>query len=132
MSFTDAIKSVFSHYATFSGRARRSEYWWWALFAGLVGIVLEAPFLATQKPALILPYLLWTLVILLPNLALVSRRLHDTGRSFWWIWIALVPLVGAIVLLVFAVTDSQGDNKYGPSPKYPASPAPVADASVQA
>ena len=132
MSFTDAIKSVFSHYATFSGRARRSEYWWWSLFAGLVGIVLETPFLITHKPAFGMIYALWALATLLPNLALISRRLHDTGRSFWWVWISLVPLVGAIVLLVFFVTDSQSDNKYGPSPKHPGSPAPLADAPVQA
>jgi uncharacterized membrane protein YhaH (DUF805 family) len=66
---------------------------------------------------------LYSLAIILPGLAVAARRLHDTGRSAWWLLIGLVPLVGPIVLLVFFVQDSQpGSNQYGPNPKESAPP----------
>ncbi|WP_405429614.1 DUF805 domain-containing protein [Micromonospora sp. NBC_00617] len=122
MSFIDAIKSVFSQYVGFTGRARRSEYWWFALFSILVGIVT-----AILDNALGLTFeggstgfigLVAYLVLLLPSLAVAVRRLHDTDRTGWWLLIGLVPLVGAIVLLVFFVSDSKpGANRFGASPK---------------
>jgi uncharacterized membrane protein YhaH (DUF805 family) len=115
MSFADAVRSVFSKYVTFSGRARRSEFWWFALFAGIVYIV--AGIIDSAIGNQVLGYLVG-LALLLPSLAVTVRRLHDTGRSGWWILIGLIPLIGAIVLLVFEVQDSQpGTNSYGPSPK---------------
>ncbi|MEO7259715.1 MAG: DUF805 domain-containing protein [Jatrophihabitantaceae bacterium] len=115
MSFADAIRTVFSKYATFSGRARRSEFWWFALFLVIVNIVLRILDRAMDNPVL---GLIVGLALVLPSLAVTVRRLHDTGRSGWWILIGLIPLIGAIVLLVFECQDSQpGSNKYGPSPK---------------
>jgi uncharacterized membrane protein YhaH (DUF805 family) len=115
MSFMEAVKAVLTNYVGFSGRARRSEYWWYMLFyvivvivASVIGGMINFPLLAV----------LVELALLLPNLAVAIRRLHDTGRSGWWLLIGLIPLVGAIVLIVFCVQDSQpGQNKHGPSPK---------------
>ena len=116
MSFTDAISDGFSKYVTFSGRSSRAAYWWWALFgflAVLVGYVLDAV-LGTM-----FIYLLVALVLLLPNLAVTIRRLHDTGRTGWWVLIALIPFIGSIVLLVFMLLPSEGPNKHGTGPDTP-------------
>jgi uncharacterized membrane protein YhaH (DUF805 family) len=106
-------------YAVFSGRARRKEYWLFTLFAALIYVVLLAVALATHgSPAMIGVAGLVELALLLPAWGVTVRRLHDTGRSGWWILFGIVPLVGAITLLVFYCTDSQaGANKYGPNPK---------------
>jgi uncharacterized membrane protein YhaH (DUF805 family) len=122
MSFTTAIKSVLSQYVGFSGRARRSEYWWWALFTALLGVVAAVldTALGTNMDGSTTGVigLIVELAILLPSLAVLVRRLHDTDRSGWWILIALIPIVGAIVLLVFAAQDTKpGPNRYGESPK---------------
>lgn len=107
MGFFGAIKSVLGNYANFSGRARRSEYWWWFLFT----------LLWCWIPIL---NILLALVFFIPALAVAIRRLHDTGRSGWWILLAFIPLIGAIVLLIFYCTDSQsGENKWGANPKEP-------------
>jgi uncharacterized membrane protein YhaH (DUF805 family) len=109
-------------YAVFTGRARRAEFWYFNLFMFLLSIVvmfldwvlgLSKAFGGLGALAVILG-----LATLLPSLAVTVRRLHDTGRSGWFIFIGLIPLVGAIVLLVFYVQDSQpGENEYGPNPK---------------
>ncbi|WP_203292496.1 DUF805 domain-containing protein [Maricaulis parjimensis] len=115
MGFVDAVKSGFSNYVNFQGRARRSEYWFWILFTFLLGVV------AGIIDGIIGTYLLGglaTLATILPSIAMGVRRLHDTGRSGFWMFIALIPLVGAIVLIIFYVGDSEsGSNKYGPNPK---------------
>ena len=117
MSFTDAIQSVFSQYANFSGRARRSEYWYFFLLTMLVEFVLSLLSVVLGDLAVILSGI-WGLAVLVPTLAVVWRRLHDTGRSGAWYFIFLVPLVGWIILLVFLCQDSQPDmNQYGPNPK---------------
>lgn len=107
---------VLRNYAGFTGRARRSEYWWFALINALVAValtVLEGIVGGTQVVSG-----LYTLAVLVPGLAVSIRRLHDTGRSGWWLLIGLVPLVGGIVLLVFLLLDSEpGVNRWGPSPK---------------
>jgi uncharacterized membrane protein YhaH (DUF805 family) len=122
MSFQDAVRTCLQQkYVDFSGRARRSEYWFFVLFyviVRLVANIIDAiigtrGFAGNQG-------LLGTLValaLLLPGLGVGVRRLHDTGRSGWWLLIGLIPLVGAIVLIVFFVQDSQPDNQYGPNPK---------------
>ncbi|MBQ0982336.1 MULTISPECIES: DUF805 domain-containing protein [Micromonospora] len=122
MSFIAAVKSVFSQYVGFTGRARRSEYWWFVLFTVIVSIVA-----AILDSALGLTFengttgfigLVVNLALLLPTLAVAVRRLHDTDRTGWWVLIGLVPIVGAIVLIVFFVSDStHGANRFGPSPK---------------
>lgn len=109
---------VLKKYAVFSGRARRKEYWMFYLvncvIGALIGIIEVMAGMSPQSALTIL----YSLVILIPSFAVAVRRLHDTGRSGWWLLIALVPIVGAIVLLVMVVQDSQpGDNQYGPNPK---------------
>ncbi|MEQ4303983.1 DUF805 domain-containing protein [Plantactinospora sp. B6F1] len=129
MSFTAAVRSVLSQYVGFGGRARRSEYWWFFLFSILVGIAtsildsaLGTDFEGSSGSGGLLN-LLASLALLLPSLAVAVRRLHDTDRSGWWILIGLIPLVGAVVLLVFFVQDgTPGPNRFGPSPKYDAVP----------
>ena len=147
MSFGQSVKSVFRQYATFSGRARRSEYWWFYLFSSLVSlpgsIIFTIAYFAALIPAMsdnsyadgtlrddwyqdinsglliggAVPMILVGLALFVPGLALMVRRLHDTGRSGWWYFIAFVPL-GSYVLLVFMFFDSQPyDNIYGPDPK---------------
>lgn len=117
MNFIEAVKSVYSNYVNFQGRARRSEYWWWYLFYLIVYIILAViDSMIFGQPAVLAG--LFALGSIIPAIAVGVRRLHDTGRSGWWLLIALIPLVGAIVLIVFYVMDSQpGVNKYGPNPK---------------
>ena len=114
MSFTDAIRDGFSKYVTFSGRSSRSAYWWWYLFGVLVLVVSLAIDYALGAGGIL--YVLVALAMLLPNLAVLVRRLHDSGRSGWWILIALVPLIGAIVLLVFTLQGSDPPNQWGNGP----------------
>ena len=110
------MRSALTQYATFTGRARRSEYWWFALFnlgLSMVAAVLDAVVGATIFELAV------ALGLLVPSFAVFVRRLHDIGRSGWWLLIGLVPLAGAVILIVFACTDSErGANQWGPSPKY--------------
>lgn len=116
--YLEALKK----YAVFAGRARRREYWFFVLFSILISIVLAVidHMTGTLSPTADLGLLsgIYALAVLVPSIAVSVRRLHDTGRSGWWLLISLVPLVGGIVLIVFLVLDSQaGENKYGPNPK---------------
>lgn len=109
-------------YATFGGRARRKEYWFFLLVNVLVSIalVMVDVVLGTfeEVTGTGLVGKLYALAVLLPSLAVTVRRLHDTDRSGWWVLIGLVPLLGAVVLLVFTLLDSQpGSNRFGPNPK---------------
>lgn len=109
MGFIEAIKTCFGKYATFEGRARRSEYWFWTLFCFIVGCLLGW-----------IPVLGWliSIALFLPGIAVAVRRLHDIGKSGWFYLLILIPLIGAIVLLVFYLQDSQpGENEYGKNPK---------------
>jgi uncharacterized membrane protein YhaH (DUF805 family) len=107
---------VLKNYVGFSGRARRTEYWMFELFNIIAVVVLLI--LALAVHALLFLYVLYGLAVLLPGLAVTFRRLHDTGRSAWWILIGLVPFVGPIVLLVFTcLPGTPGPNQYGPDPK---------------
>ncbi|GMA18211.1 DUF805 domain-containing protein [Arsenicicoccus piscis] len=123
MSFTDAVKICFNKYVDFTGRARRSEYWWWVLFTTVLGIVaglldqlLGTDYSNSSGGGIV--QTITSLAVLLPSLAVLARRLHDTGRSGWWMLIGLIPVIGWIVLLVFTVSDSNPQaNQYGPNPK---------------
>ncbi len=150
VGFGEAISRGFSNYANFSGRASRSEYWWWALFnfilflipgilmaMGLVGAassasyydsyygyhsntdIYEGLFFGTGLTGLII-YAILALVLIIPNLSITWRRLHDIGRSGAWYLLCLVPFlnyVWSIVLLVWYCTASKPfDNQYGPVP----------------
>ena len=123
MPFQDAVRICLQRkYVDFTGRARRSEYWFFFLFtvlAGIVGGILDGIFRLRGGPYGSTGPIqgLTQLALLLPSLAVGARRLHDTGRSGWWLLIALIPVVGWIILLVFFVQDSQQDNQYGPNPK---------------
>lgn len=113
--------AVLKKYAVFSGRATRSEYWYFALFNIIVSVVLalvDSLIGTGGSESLGILSGLYSLAVLLPSLGVAIRRLHDTDRTGWWLLIGLVPLIGIIVLLVFFIQDSQpGDNKYGPNPK---------------
>ena len=109
-------------YATFSGRAQRAEYWYYTLFYILIYLGLSAIDSVTgtfdAQAGMGLLSGIMGLALIIPTLAVCIRRLHDTGRSGWWLLIGLIPLIGAIVFLVFTVQDSTaGDNEYGPNPK---------------
>ena len=117
---------VLKNYATFSGRARRKEYWMFFLFnvlislglgvldvvAGTYSVEYETEFFSG----------LYSLLVLIPSIAVGVRRLHDTNRSGWWFVILLIPIIGVLVFLVFMCLDSQpGTNRFGANPKEVAS-----------
>ena len=114
--------AVLKKYAVFSGRARRKEYWMFVLFnfIFLIVAVLLDNLLGTNfgLGGYGWIYLLYALAVLIPALAVLIRRLHDIGKSGWWIFISLIPLAGEIWVLVLLATDSKpGQNQYGPNPK---------------
>ena len=116
MQFMEAVKSVFSKYATFSGRARRSEYWYFFLFCFIVNLVLSALIGAAEGLAFLST--LWSLATLVPTWAVSWRRMHDIGKSGAWYFIILVPIVGIILWIVWVCRDSEpGSNFYGDCPK---------------
>ncbi len=133
MSFFEAIRFNFSHYADFKGRAQRSQFWWWQLFvfivyailnvidgaanfhminmndiaAGQVGTFYGGGVLAT----------IWGLAILVPNIAVAVRRLHDRNMSGWWFLLNLLCCIGTIILFVwYLLPGTRGDNRFGPDP----------------
>nr|WP_255775647.1 DUF805 domain-containing protein [Microbulbifer sediminum] len=114
--------AVLRKYAVFRGRARRKEYWYFVLFNILISLVLGAVDSATgnfhPETGLGVVSGIYGLLVLIPSIAVTVRRLHDTGRSGWWFLLALIPVLGTIVLLVFMLLDSEaGRNEYGPNPK---------------
>lgn len=121
----DYYLSVWRNYAAFSGRARRSEYWFFALFNFLALIVLELIVAAAQtskNDGLIfltaLPCMLYLLASIVPSLAVTVRRLHDINKSGWWYFIAFVPFIGPIWLLILTcIEGTAGPNQYGRDPK---------------
>ncbi|MDO9416376.1 DUF805 domain-containing protein [Pararhizobium sp.] len=114
MTFVESVSTVLSKYVVFTGRASRSEFWWFVLFnlgVSIIAAVIDMGLGIQAVGALV------GLGLLLPGLAVSVRRLHDTDRSGWWLLILLVPLIGAIVLIVWnATAGTPGDNQYGPSP----------------
>ncbi len=109
-------KKYWSNYVNFKGRARRSEFW----YPELCNAVISAVLAILTKVVSLLGILggIFSLAVLLPSLSVMVRRLHDVGKSGWWVLVSLVPLVGGILLLVWCCTDSNpGENQYGPNPK---------------
>ncbi|HOI27311.1 MAG TPA: DUF805 domain-containing protein [Paludibacteraceae bacterium] len=103
------------NYATFNGRARRKEYWMFTLFNLIITLVLMGIDIALQLGYL---QIIYAVAVLLPSLAVSVRRLHDTNRSGWWLFIALIPFIGSIWLLVLMVIEGEHqENQYGPDPK---------------
>jgi uncharacterized membrane protein YhaH (DUF805 family) len=130
------IEAITQRYADFGGRARRTEFWFYTLFNFIIYMVLYVPWYwskLTSGTHSILPsgwalvlfgvWLIYCVALLRPTLSIQIRRLHDTGRSGWWVLLGYIPCVnfiGSFVLLWFFCEDSQpGTNQYGPSPKYP-------------
>ncbi|HEX2020805.1 MAG TPA: DUF805 domain-containing protein [Aurantimonas sp.] len=140
MSFTGAVQSALNQYATFRGRASRAEFWWFFLFAFLGNVVLGivdglivgpilgfSPFSGEGAQPL---GSLFSLAIFVPSLAVGARRMHDTGRSGWWLLVNLVPVVGWLIYLYFAIQPGEpAINAYGPPPPSEASAErpPIAD-----
>ncbi|HEX3293975.1 MAG TPA: DUF805 domain-containing protein [Solirubrobacterales bacterium] len=115
MTFAEAVRSGFDHYVKFDGRASRPAFWWWFLFGILVGI--GAAIIDAIIGSFGVVSGLAGLALLLPNLSVAIRRLHDTDHTGWWVLIGLIPIIGFIVLLIFYLRQSDpGENRYGPPP----------------
>ncbi|MBX9594582.1 MAG: DUF805 domain-containing protein [Roseomonas sp.] len=115
MNFPDAVASAFRNYATFAGRARRSEFWFFVLFTMLAQVI--AGIIDDAATGGILGAVL-TVVLLIPSIAVTARRLHDDGRSGWWQLLFLLPLIGWIILLVWYCQHGEtGPNRFGPDPR---------------
>ena len=119
MDFGQAIASGFQGYVRFAGRSSRSEYWFWVLFvliaAGIAGVLDAFLFPGSVKVGLI--RLIWTLAVILPGIAVSVRRLHDIGKPGWWYLLVLIPIIGWIILIVWACrSGDEGDNRFGANP----------------
>jgi uncharacterized membrane protein YhaH (DUF805 family) len=104
MTFGESIKTCFSKYADFNGRASRSEYWWWFLFL-VLGNVAAGLISETVNG-------LFSLATLLPTIAVGCRRLHDIDKSGWWQLLNFLPVIGWIVLLYWAVQEAREPNRF--------------------
>lgn len=118
MTFIESIQTCFSKYADFDGRASRSEMWWWVLFV----------FLASAAASMIgnLVSGLFSLAVLLPNIAVAARRLHDTNRSGWLQLVLLIPLIGWILMIYWCVQEAREPNRFGPPTSAAGTTAPAA------
>ena len=105
----EAYIKMFQNWSDFSGRSRRRDYW----LAFLVNFIISA----VLNQLIRVVAILYGLIVIVPGLALGIRRLHDIGKSGWWLLISLVPIVGVIVIIVFACYDSGPSNEYEPNPK---------------
>ncbi|MFF3023880.1 DUF805 domain-containing protein [Gottfriedia sp. NPDC057948] len=108
---------VLKNYAVFNGRARRKEYWMFFLFNAIITILLSILQSIADIDNLLTG--IYGLLTILPSLAVGARRLHDSGRSGWWLLIGIIPFIGTIILIIFFCLDSEeGDNRFGANPKY--------------
>lgn len=119
MDFGTAIRTCLRKYVDFSGRAARSEFWWWIL-AYIGGVVVATVFdVAAFRHSDALFSGIFALAVFLPTLAVTARRLHDTGRSGWWQLLWLIPILGQLVVLYWLTNPSEGPNRFGPDPLAP-------------
>ncbi|WP_151719147.1 DUF805 domain-containing protein [Gemmobacter serpentinus] len=152
MGFTEAVETCLKRkYATFSGRAARSEYWWFILFnyivmlviGGIAALIVTATLDSTTGAPSVIGYLFMgiaaivILALFIPSIAVAVRRLHDRNLSGWWylglVLVSLIPIIGSIVslvgsiamLVIFCLRGTPGDNKYGPDPLNPAGRADI-------
>ena len=120
VSFKEAVvRALTQNYCNFSGRASRSEYWWFYLFSCIVSWVVSiiVSLFSSDLSTMYIASMVVGLAFLLPSLGIAVRRLHDIGKSGWWMFISLIPLIGAIILIVWWCKDSQMEpNEYGPVP----------------
>ena len=120
MGFQEAVAACFRKYVTFSGRATRPEYWYFALFIFLASIglnIIDTMIFGTDYDDPSVFSGIFSLATLLPSISVSVRRLHDIGRSGWWWWLWLVPILGWIILIYWACQPGTGPNKFGPVPK---------------
>ena len=124
----DNYIKVLKKWDDFKGRSRRSEYWYFALANFVIGFIFQIVIKELASMTVTAVYVAYVLILIIPSLAVMVRRLHDIGKSGWMAFISLIPIVGAIWLLIlFARDGDSGDNKYGPNPKATVLPAqPVA------
>ena len=117
VTFKEAVERALKlNYCNFSGRASRSEFWWFELFNAILGMVIGIIFCWSEN-AMNIASGIMTLDLLLPNLGLSVRRLHDIGKSGWWIFLGFIPVIGGIILLIWWCKNSQMEtNEYGPVP----------------
>lgn len=118
MGLVEAVKTCFAKYSTFTGRATRSEYWLFALFNFLVIIFwlfITVIFAKDKSAAYLIMALsgISMLVLIVPGLAVGVRRLHDVGKSGWWMFVSFIPYIGGLILLYYMCKGSTGDNEYG-------------------
>ena len=114
MGFGEAVSVCFKKSFVWEGRASRAEFWWFELAQLLI---LVAAAIIDQIIGTGVLYIIAAIALILPAIAVLVRRLHDTDRTGWWFWIYLLPVIGRIVILVFTLTGGdEGDNKYGPNP----------------
>lgn len=116
MTPTLAVRTCFARYATFTGRAGRSEYWWFVLFVVLAGCLTARVDAVLGGRAVTTVLFLATVV---PSFAVSTRRLHDTGRSGWWVLLGVVPVVDVALLVFYVLAGQPARNAYGPSPGRP-------------
>ena len=120
----EGFKKAFCNYINFSGRARRSEYWWFSFTRIIIISIGMIPYYcinneSTAKLVSLIINIIISLIFFLPNLSVTVRRLHDTGRSGCYFFLLLIPIIGTIIIFYFTICDSQeSTNEYGPSPKY--------------
>ncbi len=121
-TFGQAVKSCFNQYCGFKGRASRAEFWWFALFTFIVGLVLgfvDGLLLTSTENAFfaLLGFSgLFQLGVFLPSLAVTARRLHDTDKSAWWMLLYLTIIGGIVVFIFTLLRGNEGSNKYGEDP----------------
>lgn len=117
----DWYLKVLKQYFDFTGRARRKEYWMFALISAIISVVLTLVDMGTGMYNDIygtgLLSTVYSLAVLIPSIAVSVRRLHDTDHSGWWLFLLLIPLLGALIILVVMCFNSKDDNEYGPNPK---------------
>lgn len=122
MNFSEAVRAVLNKYATFEGRARRAEYWYFVLLTTVLSIAAQIIGVAGRDGGLITLLLLGalaliSLALIIPGIAVSVRRLHDTGRSGWFLLLGLIPVVGGILLLVWTCSrGTEGPNRFGADP----------------
>ena len=123
MGFGDAIRTCFHKYTDFRGRAGRGEYWWFWLLTFLVGAIPGwFNFGSEHAFGSVLGWLSWlvSLALIIPGLAVAVRRLHDIGKSGWWLLVVLIPIVGPIwYIILLATRGTPAPNQYGPPPGQP-------------
>ena len=124
MGFGEAVSTCFKKSVVWEGRASRAEFWWFYLAQILI---IFAAAIIDQIIGTGFLYIIALIVVILPSIAVLIRRLHDTDRTGWGYWIQLLPLIGLIVILVFTLSGSdEGDNKYGPNSSGSVAPPPPA------